>query len=154
MSAISLTKVRRGICLNLVVFHNKHCNSAFNLVFAIYWSRMDNEHSFQVNWIEGINYRMRCIRYFLAAAKQLSVHSSVCDTFFTMFLPSYHHKIFGTHYRWQKWCSCKRLRSEVKGQGPRGQSKFYPYLLEFEFTNGFEMMHKAWSSIEEVSYCF
>ena len=24
----------------------------------------------------------------------------------------------------------------------------------FEFTNGYEMMHKAWSSIEEVSYCF
>ena len=27
-------------------------------------------------------------------------------------------------------------------------------LLQFEFTNGYEMMHKAWSSIEEVSYCF
>ena len=24
----------------------------------------------------------------------------------------------------------------------------------FEFTNGYEMMHKAWSSIEEVPYCF
>ena len=24
----------------------------------------------------------------------------------------------------------------------------------FEFTNGYEMMHKTWSSIEEVPYCF
>ena len=27
-------------------------------------------------------------------------------------------------------------------------------LLQFEFTNGYKMMHKAWSSIEEVPYCF
>ena len=27
-------------------------------------------------------------------------------------------------------------------------------LIQFEFTNGFEMMHKAWRSIEEVPYCF
>ena len=27
-------------------------------------------------------------------------------------------------------------------------------LLQFEFTNCYEMMHKAWSSIEEVPYCF
>ena len=26
--------------------------------------------------------------------------------------------------------------------------------LQFQFTNGFEMMHKAWVSIEEVAYCF
>ena len=26
--------------------------------------------------------------------------------------------------------------------------------LQFEYTNGYKMMHKAWSSIEEVSYCF
>ena len=26
--------------------------------------------------------------------------------------------------------------------------------LQFEFTNGYKMMHKAWSSIEEVPYCF
>ena len=26
--------------------------------------------------------------------------------------------------------------------------------LQFEFTNGYEMMLKAWSSIEEVPYCF
>ena len=27
-------------------------------------------------------------------------------------------------------------------------------LLQFEYTNGYEMMHKAWSSVEEVPYCF
>ena len=27
-------------------------------------------------------------------------------------------------------------------------------LLQFEFTDGYEMMHKAWSSIEEVPSCF
>ena len=26
--------------------------------------------------------------------------------------------------------------------------------LQFDFTNGYEMLHKAWSSIEEVPYCF
>ena len=26
--------------------------------------------------------------------------------------------------------------------------------LKFEFTNGYEMMHKAYSSIEEMRYCF
>ena len=26
--------------------------------------------------------------------------------------------------------------------------------LQFKFTNGYEMLHKAWSSIEEVPYCF
>ena len=26
--------------------------------------------------------------------------------------------------------------------------------LQFEFTDGYEMMHKDWSSIEEVPYCF
>ena len=38
--------------------------------------------------------------------------------------------------------------------------RFWPKLgvyglqLEFEFIDGYEMMHKAWSSIEEVPYCF
>ena len=26
--------------------------------------------------------------------------------------------------------------------------------IQFEFTNGYEMLHKAWSSREEVPYCF
>ena len=59
---------------------------------------------------------------------RLSVHPSVrpsvcvCHTFFTMFPSSYHHEIFRSYYYWQKWCPCKRLRSEVKGQGHRDQN--------------------------------
>ena len=58
---------------------------------------------------------------FLAATKQLyqwllpSVRLSVCDTFVTIFPSSYHHEIFWRYYQWQKWCPCKRSRSEVKG---------------------------------------
>ena len=50
-----------------------------------------------------------------------SVRPSVCHTFFTMFPSSYHHEIFRSYYQWQKWRPCKRSRSEVKGQGHRGQ---------------------------------
>ena len=53
-------------------------------------------------------------------------------------------------------------RSCVKLQGHMAKKnlRFWPKLavsglyLQFEFTNGYEMMHKAWSSIEEVSLCF
>ena len=31
---------------------------------------------------------------------------------------------------------------------------FHLLYLQFEFTNGYKMMHKAWSSIEEVPCCF
>ena len=68
---------------------------------------------------------------FLAATKQLyewsfpsvclSVCLSVCHTFLTMFPSSYHHEIFRSYYQWQMWRPCKRSRSEVKGQGHRGQ---------------------------------
>ena len=44
-----------------------------------------------------------------------------------MFLSSYHHEIFRSYYQWQKWCPCKRLRSEVKGQGHRGRNPIYPF---------------------------
>ena len=43
-----------------------------------------------------------------------------------MFLSSYHHKIFRSYHHWQRWCPC---------------------------THGYEMMHRAWTSIEEVPYC-
>ena len=69
--------------------------------------------------------------FYLAATKQLydwfspsvclSVRPSVRHTFFTMFPSSYHHEIFRSSYQWQKWLPCKRSRSEVKGQGHRGQ---------------------------------
>ena len=72
---------------------------------------------------------------FLAATKQLnewyflsvclsvclSVRLSVRHTFLTMFPSSYHHEIFRSYYQWQKWRPCRRSRSEVKGQGHRGQ---------------------------------
>ena len=71
------------------------------------------------------------ISLFLAATKQLykwyfpsvrpSVRLSVRHTFFTMFPSSYHHEIFRSYYQWQTWRPCKRSRSEVKGQGHRGQ---------------------------------
>ena len=65
-----------------------------------------------------------CILKFLAATKQLyewsrpSVRPSV--TFFhyvPIIVPSWN---FRNYYQWQKWCPCKRSRSEVKGQGHRG----------------------------------
>ena len=53
---------------------------------------------------------------FLPAIKQLyewsclsihlSVHHSVCHTFYTMLLSSYHHEIFRSYYQCQKWCPC------------------------------------------------
>ena len=45
---------------------------------------------------------------------RLSVRLSVCHTFLTMFLSSYHHEMFRSYYQWQKWCPCKRSRSKVK----------------------------------------
>ena len=53
-------------------------------------------------------------------------------------------------------------RSSVKFQGQMvlKNRRFWPKLgvsglyLEFELTNGYKMMHKAWSSIGEVPYCF
>ena len=53
-------------------------------------------------------------------------------------------------------------RWSVKFQGYTGQKnhQIWPKLsvyglqLQFEFTEGFEMMHKAWTSIEQVPYYF
>ena len=60
----------------------------------------------------------------------LSACLSVCHTFFTMFLSSYHHEIFSSYYHWQKWCPCMRSRSKVKGQGHTGHKnrRFWPKL--------------------------
>ena len=51
-----------------------------------------------------------------------SVCLSVCHTFFTMFLSSYHREISRSYYYWQKLRPCKSSRSEVKDQGHRGQN--------------------------------
>ena len=45
----------------------------------------------------------------------------------TMFPSSYHHEIFRSNDQWQKWRPCKRSRSEVKGQGHRGQHPTWPF---------------------------
>ena len=53
-------------------------------------------------------------------------------------------------------------RSYVKLQGHTAKKnrRFWPKLavsglkLQFEFTNCYEMMHKTWSNIEEMPYCF
>ena len=65
------------------------------------------------------------IANFSAAIKQRNEHACpfVCHTIFTMFLLFYH-EIFSSNYHWQKGCPCKISRSEVKGQGQRGQNKF------------------------------
>ena len=57
-----------------------------------------------------------------------SVRLSVCHTFFTMFLSSYHHEIVKNCYQWQKWCPCKRSRSEVK----RSRSQVKTHLTSFQ----------------------
>ena len=52
--------------------------------------------------------------------------------------------------------------SSVKflGHTAKTNRRFWPelsvsgLLLKFEFTNGYEMMHKTWSSLEEVPNCF
>ena len=41
-----------------------------------------------------------------------------------MFLSSYHPEIFISYYYRQTWCSCKRSRSEVNGQGHRVNTQF------------------------------
>ena len=63
------------------------------------------------------------------------------------------------------WCSIEEVpycfpRSSIKFQGHTGQKnrRFWPKLsvsrlwLQFQFTDGFEMIHKAWCSIGEVPF--
>ena len=53
----------------------------------------------------------------------------------------------------------KVIRQISRSQGSKN-CRIWPRLgvsglwLQFQFTNGYEMLHKAWSSIEEVPYCF
>ena len=53
------------------------------------------------------------------------------------------------------------LKSPVKFQGHTEQINnfdlnwaFPDCIFQFEFIDGFEMMHSAWCSIEEVPFCF
>ena len=89
-----------------------------------------------------------------------SVRLPVRHTFLTMFPSSYHHEIFRSYYQWQKWRPCKKSRSDVNKVTEVKNRRIWPKLgvsglkLPFQFTNGYEMMHKAWSGMEEVPYCF
>ena len=85
-----------------------------------------------------------------------SVHLSVCHTFFTMFPSSYHHEIFRSYCQWQKWCPYKSSRSEVKGQGHKGQSPFSRFWTVTTCLNshGDEIMPTAWCCLGEVPYYF
>ena len=99
-------------------------------------------HIWQPNDAQSLKWHRKCALLFLAATKQiyewfnpsnLFVCLSVCPSvrpyvrpyvhhiFLTMFPSSYHHEIFSSYYQWQKWRPCKKSRSEVKGQGHRGQ---------------------------------
>ena len=60
---------------------------------------------------------------FLTVTKQLYewFSPSVCDTFFTMFLSSYHHEIGGGYYHSDtEVMSMQKVK--VNGQGHRGQN--------------------------------
>ena len=121
-----------------------HIFYGFMLCYHLIWwlSHCANDKQYRkISWIQFYMNIYKMIEeihnfenwnlYFLAATKQLydwfspSVCPSVClsvrHTFFTMFVSSYHHEIFRSYYHGQKWCPCKRSRSEVKGQGHRGQ---------------------------------
>ena len=66
----------------------------------------------------------------------------------------------------KSWSSIEEVpysfsRSSIKFQGHKGQMSLILSRIErfrtvtpFEFTDGFEMIYKAWSGIEEVPYCF
>ena len=70
---------------------------------------------------------VQSVRLSVRPSVRPSVCLSVCHTFFTMFPSSFHHEIFRSYYHGQKWCPCKRSRSEVKGQGHRGQHPTQPF---------------------------
>ena len=107
--------------------------------------------------VSGIRFQLRPSSY-MNDPVYLSAHSSAYHIFFTMFLSAHHHEIFRP-FHWQKWCPCIRFISGFKGHGHKGQNKFGPNLgvsgpqLQFEITVGYEMMHKAWSDIDDLPYC-
>ena len=83
---------------------------------------------------------------------RLSVRPSVCHTVFTMFPSSYHHEIIRSYYQWQKWCPCKRSRSEVKCQGNKCQYLIQPFLGCNSSSNSHMTM--KWCCLGEAPYCF
>ena len=86
----------------------------------------------------------------------LSVRPSVCHTFFTMFPSSYHHEIFRNYYHGQKWCPCKRSRSELKVKVTEVNTQLSRFrTLTPVWIHIWQWNHAhSWKSIEEVPYCF
>ena len=94
----------------------------------------------------------------------LSVHMSVSPSVTSFSLCSHHHIII----KFSGVITNDRSDIHTKGQGQRSKVRshstknhwFWPKFgssglnLRFEFTDGYEMKQKAWSSIEEVPYCF
>ena len=95
------------------------CNSSLNSPMATKW------------WTKLEVAQKRCPIIFSCDQAALWMVFSVClsvrHTFLTMLLSSYHHEIFRSYYKWQKWRPCKRSRSEVKGQGHRGHNPTLPF---------------------------
>ena len=68
-----------------------------------------------------------------------------------MFL-SYHPEIVSSYYNWQTWYACKWSRSkvtvtEVKANFP--QFRRFRIIIQFEFTNGYQIIHIAWNRKEK-----
>ena len=76
----------------------------------------------------------------------LSVCLSHLSDYDPIIVSSYHHEIVRSYYQKQKWGSCKKSWSEVKGQGHKRSNPNFavsgPY-LQFEFTYDDKMMQKA-----------
>ena len=49
---------------------------------------------------------------------------------------------------------CKVIRQIWRSHGLKKSSILTQMGVSGLYTNGYEIMHKAWSSIEEVHYCF
>ena len=70
-----------------------------------------------------------------------------------MFL-SYHAEIVKSYYNWQTWYACKWSRSkvavtEVKANFP--QFRRFRIIIQFEFTDGYKIIHIAWNRKEKKS---
>ena len=116
-----------NFCLAVIYFVMKYCrkHNGTLLVNTLMLNKVLPFHKqhFQMHFLSIFLAAISCDQaaIWLVQSVRLSVRPSVRHTFFTMFPSSYHHEIFRSYYQWQKWRPCKRSRSEVKGQGHRGQ---------------------------------
>ena len=102
--------------------------------------------------------------FFLAATKQLYEWSfpSVCPSVCLSHLFDHVPDILSS-WNFQEWSPLTKVRGlqtvKVRGQRSRSQ-RSWPHLavsglqLQLELTDGNEILHTAWTNIEEVPYCF